>query len=230
MHEMLPLSTFRARVFWSLIPIFCVLVVFIGFVDLYEQKQLAEDEVNWRARSMAENLAYSSRLAVLTEDKRLLEAALHSVTGAADFAYVFIYGEKWTPLVQAAGKSVDIKRVNRELEAKQKEFLVERSDILFNSSGAGSTRYIEYVAPVTSSRSTAPYELQIQPDETAPAGGKQKWQQTIGAVRLGLSTSRVDAHVASFLKWRGWSVVLFLSLSTMAVYVFSVRITHRSTG
>jgi signal transduction histidine kinase len=38
--------------------------------------------------------------------------------------------------------------------------------------------------------------------------------------------NRVDAHMASFLKWRGWSVAVFLCLSTVAIYVFSDRITR----
>jgi hypothetical protein len=104
-------SSLRARVFWSLIPIFCVLFVLVAFVDLHRQKGLIEDEIHQRGKSMSENLAYASRLAVLTEDKWLLESALQSVTGTADFAYVLIYGEKWTPLVRAAGKNFDLNEI-----------------------------------------------------------------------------------------------------------------------
>ena len=71
----------------------------LGVVDLYQQKQLAEEEITRRAQSMVETLAYSSRLAVLTEDTLLLESAIQSVTGAADFAYVWVYGEKWMPFM-----------------------------------------------------------------------------------------------------------------------------------
>jgi len=200
--------------------------VLIGFIDLYQQKELAEDEVNKRARTMAENLAYSSRLAVLTEDKRLLESALHSVTGAADFAYVWIYGEKWTPLVQAAGKAVDLKPLNAELEDNQKKLLLNQGTLLFNSVSAGNHRYVEYVAPIALTESTMPYELQIEPGDPNRGQGEQMREQTIGAVRVGLSMTRVDSHMASFLKWRAWSILTFLCLSALAIYIFSGRITR----
>ena len=223
---MLRFTTFRARVFWSLVPIFCLLFVFVGFVDLHKQKQLAEDEIIERAKSMAENLAYSSRLAVLTGDKLLLEAALQSVTGAADFAYVWIYGERWTPLVTESSKHVDLKRLKAELDDKQKESLLHDDGLLFKRFSAGNESYVEYVAAIESTQSTIPYELQIEAADLKRTGGEQKRQKTIGAVRLGLSMNRVDSHMASFLKWRGWSVGAFLCLSTVAIYVFSVRITR----
>jgi signal transduction histidine kinase len=223
---MIHLTSLRVRVFWSLIPILCVLFVLLGFVDLYQQKQLAEDEVNRRAQAMAENLAYSSRLAVLTEDKRLLEAALQSVTGAADFAYVWIYGENWTPLALAGGKAVDLKRLNPELEDKQKNHLLYEGGSLVNSFVAGNERYVEYVTPIGSAQSNLPPELQIESIDRNRMDAEQKRRQTIGAVRLGLSLTRVDSHMALFLKWRGGSIVAFLFLSTLAIYVFSVKITR----
>src|SRR5262245_49064248 len=105
-------TSFRARIFWSLVPILCILFLLLGFVDLYQQREVAQEEINTRAKTMAENLAFSSRLGVLTEDKWLLETALQSVTGAADFAYVWIYGETWRPLVTASAKFNDLKPVN----------------------------------------------------------------------------------------------------------------------
>jgi signal transduction histidine kinase len=226
--NLLQLRSFRLRIFWSLVPIFCVLFVFVGLVDLYKQKQLAEDEINERAKSMAENLAYASRLAVLTEDKWLLEAALHGVTGAADFAYILIYGEKWTPLVQAAGKNVDFEIVNAQLEAHQKEHLLSsREELLSRNIVAGRSRYVEYIAPIAASaQSKVPYELQIESRVPSPTGGDKETRKTIGAVRLGLSLNRLDSQMVSFLKWRSWSVAVFLCLSTVAIYIFSDRITR----
>ncbi len=223
---MFQLHAFRARVFWSLIPIFFILLVLIGFVDLYQQKHLAEDEIKKRAKSMAENLAYSSRLAVLTEDKWLLAAALQSVTGAADFAYVWIYGEKWSPLIHAAGQSVDLRQLTPTMETKQKERLINRGESWMNGISGGNTNYVEYTAPIVSSQSNLPHELQIESVQPSPSARGQERQKIIGAVRLGLSMNRVDEHMTSFLKWRGWSVAAFLSLSTLAIYVFSVRITR----
>lgn len=225
--RMIELTSFRARVFWSLVPIFCVLFVFVGFVDLYRQKQLAEVEINERAKSMADNLAYASRLAVLTEDKWLLEAALQSATGTADFAYVLIYGEKWTPLVRAAGKNFDFKNVKSELERDRKELLLSGEEVLSSNFSVGDIRYLEYIAPITTSvQSNVPYELRIESGDPGATGGEKIRQKIIGAVRLGLSMNRVDSQMASFFKWRGWSVAVFLCLSTVAIYIFADRITR----
>jgi signal transduction histidine kinase len=198
----------------------------LGFVDLYQQKQLAQEELNTRAKSMAENLAFSSRLAVLTEDKWLLDAALQSVTAAADFGYVWIYGEKWKPLVHALGKLADLKQLKPELDGNQKSLLSNDGEILFNSFSAGNERYIEYIIPITSIQSNVPYELRIEPGQEKQINASKTSEHTIGAVRLGLSMSRVDSHTASFLKWRGWSVAVFLCLSSLLIYGFSVRITR----
>jgi signal transduction histidine kinase len=219
---MIALCSLRARIFWSLIPIFCVLFVLLGFVDLYQQRQLAEEEINKRAQTMAENLAYSSRLAVLTEDRLLLEAVLQSVTGAADFAYVSIYGEKWTPLVKAGAKHIDSTVLSAELTDEHKSRLTQTAKI-FEKLAHDNLRYIEYIAPITSAQSNIPYELQIDSTDREDA---QKQQRTIGAVRLGLSMERVDTQLASFLKWRGSSLVVFLCLSALAIYIFSVKITR----
>jgi len=220
------LRSFRARVFCSLVPIFCVLLAILGLVDFYKQKQVVTDELNERAKSMAENLAYASRLAVLTEDRLLLEAALQSVANTADFAYVSIYGEKWTPLVTAGTKHVDLKTVITELVQEQKTRLTQTPELLFNTFAHGDLRYIEYLAPVMMTQSPVPFELQIGETDPKVTGGKIIHQKTIGAVRLGLSMARVDHQMTSFLKWRGWSLTIFLCLSTLAIYIFSVRITH----
>jgi len=222
---MLRLTSFRARIFWSLVPIFFALFVLLGVVDLYQQGQLAEEEVAKRAQSMAENLAYSSRLAVLTEDKSLLNAALQSVTGVADFAYVSIYGERWTPLINAKRKQIESGLIESELTEEYRNKLSQSTESLIKTYTRGTERYVEFMAPITSIQSSLPYELQIASgDQTIAESTKEP--QTIGAVRLALSMTRVDAQRASFLKWRGSSLVVFLCLSTIVIYIFSVKITR----
>jgi signal transduction histidine kinase len=224
--KLIELTSFRARIFCSLVPIFCVLLILLGAVDLYQQRQLAEEEINRRAQSMAENLAFSSRLAVLTEDRFLLESALRSVTAAADFAYVSVYGEKWTPLVDAGSQNADMTPFKTPLDEKRKELLRSNASTLSDSYAAGRHRFVEFIAPVVSTQSSDPFELQIGPVDLKRAEGEQKRRTTIGAVRLGLSLARVDAQMASFLKWRGWSLAVFLALSALAIYIFSVQITR----
>jgi signal transduction histidine kinase len=220
------LTTFRARVFWSLVPIFFLLFLLLGFVDLYQQKQVAEEEVNRRANAMAQDLAYSSRLAVLTGDRALLESVLQSVTGAVDFAYVWIYGDRWTPLVSTGAKHITLTSMRSNLVEDETRRLAKEGAILSKSFADANERYIEYIVPVTSSQSKLPYELQIEAGAPSRAGAEPNRQQTIGAVRLGLSMNRVEAQLASFLKWRAWSIVAFLCLSALAIYILSGRITR----
>jgi hypothetical protein len=156
-------NKFRVRIFWSLVPIFCVLLIFISFVDFYEQKRLAEDELSSRAKSMAENLAYSTRLGVLTEDKRLLEAALQSVTGAADFAYVWVYGEQQRPLIQFFGKLFDAKHVIADFPNNKRTRIYDHGEILLDNFVLGNQRYVEYIAPVISDYSNTPYSRESGP-------------------------------------------------------------------
>ncbi len=67
----------------------------LGVIDFRQQRHLAEEEFIKRGEAMAANLAQGSKLAVFTENEFLLNSAMKSVTGDADFAYVLIYGEDW---------------------------------------------------------------------------------------------------------------------------------------
>jgi signal transduction histidine kinase len=199
--------------------------VILGVVDHHEQQRVAEDELKERAKSMVENLAYSSRLAVLTEDKLLLESALQSVTGAADFAYVSIYGGSWTPLISAGTNKIDLETEIPEIKNDQLDRLKRKLEIISRNTTIANSQYLEYLAPITSAQASLPYELLFSPNRPSESDD-QKQSQTIGAVRLGLSMNRVNAQLTSFLKWRGWLLVTFLCLSAIAIYAFSVQITR----
>jgi len=178
-----------------------------------------------RAQSMATSLAYSSRLAVLTGDKLLLESVLENVTSVADFAYARIYGQRWTTLANKSGKNLELKDGGVELSEDERNKLVRDAHAFFQRFSRGENRYVEYIVPISSSESTLPYELQIDPaEERAENSAKQR--QTIGAVRLALTMNRVDSQILSFIEWRAWSLAMFLCLSAGAIYIFSGRITH----
>ncbi len=118
------LRTFRARVFWSLIPIIILLITLLGVIDLYQQRRQAEEEFMKRGRAMAANLAFSSELGVFGEDRSLLESALRGVTGDADFAYVLIYGEDWRILASDGRQLANMKGRAWELTGKEKAELL----------------------------------------------------------------------------------------------------------
>src|SRR5437870_12527064 len=97
-------STFRARIFWSIIPVLVALLIFHGVMDLREHRRLFTEEFMRRGQAMAGNLAYSGKLGVFAEDRQLLESSMRGVAGDPDVAYVVIYGEDGKILAQRAGK------------------------------------------------------------------------------------------------------------------------------
>src|SRR5512137_2983588 len=80
--------TFRARIFWSVVPIVLALLIFHGVMDLREHRRLFTDDFMRRGRAMAGNLAYSGELGVFAEDRQLLESSMRGVAGDPDVAYV----------------------------------------------------------------------------------------------------------------------------------------------
>ena len=220
------LRTFRARVFWSLIPIILLLVILLGVIDFQQQRQLAEEEFTKRGDAMAANLANGSKLAVFTEDSQLLESSMRSVIGDADFAYVMIYGEEWKILASAEREGTNVKRLVSELSDEQKDQILRQRQASFKSIKGKKGRYIEFLVPILSKETNTSYRLQIGPIERGPGDTEQVQQETIGTVRLGLSLKGVDSHIAALLKWRAGLVVVFLFLSALVIYVFSRRITR----
>jgi len=220
------LRTFRARVFWSLIPIIILLVILLGVIDFRQQRHLAEEEFIKRGEAMAANLAQGSKLAVFTENEFLLNSAINSVTGDADFAYVLIYGEDWKILANPEKQATDVKGLIQELSDGEKDQLLRQRQGFFKRVTGKKGRFVEFLAPIISKETQTSYELQIGPLGREPGDTDQAQQRTIGTVRLGLSLKNVDSRLAALLKWRGGLLAVFLFLSTLVIYVFSRRITR----
>ncbi len=175
---------------------------------------------------MAANLAQGSKLAVFTENEFLLNSAMKSVTGDADFAYVLIYGEDWKILATPERQATDVKGLIQELSNGEKDQLLRQRQGFFKRVRGKKGRFVEFLAPIISKETQTLYELQIGPLGTEPGDTDQVQQRTIGTVRLGLSLKNVDSRLAALLKWRGGLLVVFLFLSTLVIYVFSRRITR----
>ena len=77
-------STFRARIFWSVIPILVAMLIFHGVMDLREHRRLFTDEFMRRGEAMASNLAYTGELGVFAENRKLLESSMRGVAGDLD--------------------------------------------------------------------------------------------------------------------------------------------------
>ena len=220
------LRTFRARIFWSLIPIIILLVILLGVIDFRQQRHLAEEEFLKRGEAMAANLAQGSKLAVFTENEFLLNSAMKSVTGDTDFAYVLIYGEDWKILASPEKQGTDVKGLIQELSDGEKDQLLRQRQGFFKRITGNRGRFVEFLAPIIAKETQTSYELQIGPRGIGPGETDQAQQRTIGTVRLGLSLKNVDSRLTALLKWRGGLLVVFLFLSTLVIYVFSRRITR----
>ena len=85
-------SSFRARVFWFVVPILVSFVVFQGWVNVREHRRLVTEEFEKRGRALASNLGFASELGAFSEDRQLLEAAMRGTIKNPDVAYVVIHG------------------------------------------------------------------------------------------------------------------------------------------
>jgi len=221
------LSSFRARVFWSLVPIVVTLFILLEIVDLQQHRRLTEDEFGKKAETIVINLAETSRLAVLTGDRQLLEAATKSIADATDFAYLRIYGENWRSLYSQDRKRLSGPKPSDTLSDEQKRGLLnQQPGLLTYLQGAGQERFAEYFAPVTIVEPETSYELVTQGRELNQARQAAEKRRVIGAVRLGLSLGEVDAHMGSLLRWRIGLIVVFLILSAVTIYFLAGRITR----
>ncbi len=198
-------STFRARIFWSVIPIVLSLFLLLGVISLLRQKRLAEEEFMKRGQAMAANLAHSSELGVLAEDGRLLDSAMRGLVGDPDVAYVFIYREDGKILIKGGTQVSAL--AGRSADEKGREF-------------------IEFSAPILSEPVKTAEELLIGPLGMGLGQAQPGRRRTIGTVRIGLSLQSVEAHVMVLLKLWGGLTVVFFAFSTVAIYAFSRRITR----
>ncbi len=180
------LSTFRARIFWALVPIIVLLFILLGVIDFRQQKSMAKEEFMKRGQTMAANLAYSSELGVFAEDEYLLDSSMRMVAGDADVAYVFIYGEDWNLLATQGGQATQIKGRTWELSEEERGQLI-RDRQTFSKVVAGEQGgIIEFLSPIVSQDLKIPEELRIGLFGSKTADSQQVQPRIIGAVRLGV--------------------------------------------
>lgn len=218
------LSTLRARIFWWFIPTILALFVLVSAIDLYYQQQLARENFMQQGRELAANLAHTSELAVYVEDRDMLLSAMRFVIGDGDVVHAIIYGENFEILANE-GVEVD-ESVGRQwvLSEPDKVRLRERKQGFSRGLPVARTRVVEFFAPIVSQRGNIPEGLQVGlvGGGEATLGGTD---ETVGAIRLGISPRSLDAYIADILKWRIGIVIAFLVMSTVLIYVFSRRIT-----
>src|SRR4051812_46915076 len=212
-------STFRARVFWSVIPIVLTLSVIYGIFEFRERQTLAEAEFMKRGQAMVANLASSTRLAVFSEDRRLLASSIEVFLGAPDVAYVVIYGDRGTVLA-AGGKHLNEPAKHTEgLTSADSKRLFSDGKPLTHTLEKGGITYHEFLAPIVSEPTKLPDELLL--GSLDPSRAMNSSPNIIGAVKLSLSLERMQSHGAELLKV--WLVVTaaFFVFSTLIIYQLS---------
>jgi len=207
-------STFRARVFWSIIPIVMSFLVFEGWMNVREHRRIVTEEFEKRGLALASNLSFTSELGALSEDKQLLEAAMRGALKSADVAYVVIHGSDGR-ILAASGRPVVVEARLGDMAADRPlSRIVERA----------GQRFIEFLSPILTEQPQTADELLI--GARAQSGHAEPRMKTIGGVRLGLSLAGVEEQVRGLVKlWVGVTVT-FLVVSALILYGFSRRITQ----
>jgi signal transduction histidine kinase/CheY-like chemotaxis protein/HAMP domain-containing protein len=219
-------STFRARIFWSVIPIIFILFVLVGAINLRQHKGLVEEQFRKRGEVVASNLAYSSQLGVFAEDKQLLASSIRGVVGDPDVAYVYIYGEDGKILAKGGRQVSELPDLGEDLSDEVKAQLFPDREPFSKQVAVGGMRFVEFFAPILAEEGKIPDELLIGPLTKAPNQSQAGKQRMIGTVRLGLSLQTVAAHTVTLLRLWGGLTIVFFGLSTLAIYICSQRITR----
>jgi signal transduction histidine kinase len=207
-------SSFRARIFWSVVPIVVSFLVFQGWMNVREHRRLVTEEFEKRGRALASNLGFASELGALSEDKQLLETTMRGVLRNPDVAYVVIHGGDGRILANG-GRPVTV-------EAQLGEMVPGRP--LSRSVERAGQRFIEFVSPIVSEQAQTADESLLETRAAPP--GKGPHVNLIGGVRLGLSLAGVEEQVRGLLKLWGGVTLAFLLVGTFVIYGFSRRITN----
>jgi signal transduction histidine kinase len=208
-------SSFRARVFWSVVPIVLSFLAFQGWMNVREHRQLVTEEFEKRGRALASNLAFASELGALSEDRQLLEAAMRGALRNPDVAYVVIHGGDGRALADSGRPGT--------VEAQVETITIDRP-LSRNVDRAGQ-RFIEFQSPIVTEQAETADELLLGP-RVASARVKPQHLKVIGGVRLGLSLAGVEDQVRGLAKLWGGITLAFLVVSAFIIYGFSRRITR----
>jgi signal transduction histidine kinase/HAMP domain-containing protein len=206
-------SSFRARVFWSVVPIVVSFLVFQAWMNIREHRRLVTEEFEKRGQALAANLGFASELGALSEDAELLMVAMRGTLRNPDVAYVIIHAGDGRVLANGGRPATTA--------APPQQATTDRA--LSRRVESAGQRFIEFASPIVSEQTQTPDELLIGA-RVRPGGGAAK-EQVIGGVRLGLSLAGVEEQVRALATLWGGITVAFLGISALAIYGFSRRIT-----
>jgi signal transduction histidine kinase len=207
-------SSFRARVFWSIVPIVVSFLVFQGWMNVREHRRLVTGEFEKRGRALAANLGFTSELGAFSEDTQLLETAMRGTLRNPDVSYVVIHSRDGRVLARGGQSEVSGSPLGDAQVVRPSTRQVER----------GSQRFLEFMAPIVFERSPTADEVllgaRVRPQ------GEEARNEVIGAATVGLSLAGVEAQVRGLATLWGGITVAFLVVSAAVLYGFSLRITN----
>ena len=206
-------SSFRARIFWSVVPIVVSFLVFQAWMNVREHRRLVTEEFEKRGRALASNLGFASELGAFSEDKELLAGVMRGALRNPDVVYVVIRGGDGRVLA-SSGRQAGFEPQPAEAPSnRQLSRHVERT----------GQRFIEFLSPIVSEQAQTPDELLLGA-RARPASVDQR-EKVIGGVTLGLSLAGVEEQVRGLAKLWGGITLAFLVISAFVIYGFSRRIT-----
>ena len=206
-------SSFRTRVFWSVVPIVLSFLVFQAWMNVREHRRLITEEFEKRGSALAANLGFASELGAFSEDSDLLMTAMRGTLRNPDVAYVVIHGGDGRVLAKGGRQDTMAVQPGAALADRALSRRVETA----------GQRFIEFVSPIVSEQTQTPDELLISA-RVRPGGAASK-EKVIGDVRLGLSLAGVEEQVRALAMLWGAITVAFLAISALVIYGFSRRIT-----
>ena len=207
-------SSFRARVFWSVVPVVVSFLVFQGWMNVREHRQLVTREFEKRGQALASNLGFASELGAFSEDTQLLEAAMRGTLRNPDVSYVLIHSRDGRVLARGGQSETSGTPPGDAQRERPSARQVER----------GGERFLEFVSPIVSERSQTPDEVLL--GARVRPRGEEVREEVIGAATVGLSLAGVEAQVRSLATLWGGITVAFLIVSAVVLYGFSLRITN----
>ena len=205
-------ASFRARVFWSIVPIVLSFLVFQGWMNVREHRRLVTEEFEKRGRALASNLGFASELGAFSEDKELLAAVMRGALRNPDVAYVIIHAGDGR-ILATGGRPVTMARAEPPTPQPRSRPVQE-----------AGRRFIEFVSPIMSEQAQTPDEFLI--GARVRSVSAEPRDRVIGGVTLGLSLAAVEEQVSGLARLWGGITAAFLGFSAVVIYGFSRRITN----
>ena len=142
-------SSFRARVFWSVVPIVVSFLVFQAWMNIREHRRLVTEEFEKRGRALAANLGFASELGAFSEDAQLLGVAMRGALRNPDVAYVIVHAGDGRILASGGRQVTAVSQSPEGPIDRAQSRHVERA----------GQRFIEFVSPIVSEETQTPDEV-----------------------------------------------------------------------